>query len=130
MLESLSYTGIGGKRSAGFGRFEAVEGKMPESLRKKLTDTGKMSILLSTALPQKQQLEKVLEEATYTLIRRGGFIDSQNLKDGPKRKKDLYVFAPGSCFKTTFSGQLEEEETGGEHSVFRYEKALFLGVNL
>ena len=75
-------------------------------------------------------MEKVLEEATYTLIRRGGFIDSQNLKDGPKRKKDLYVFAPGSCFKTTFSGQVEEEETGGEHSVFRYEKALFLGVNL
>ena len=64
---------------------------MPESLRKKLTDTGKMNILLSTALPQKQQLEKVLEEATYTLIRRGGFIDSQNLKDGPKRKKDIYV---------------------------------------
>ena len=130
LLESLSYTGIGGKRSAGFGRFEAVERKMPESLRKKLTDTGKMNILLSTALPQKQQLEKVLEEATYTLIRRGGFIDSQNLKDGPKRKKDIYVFAPGSCFKTTFSGQVEEEETGGEHSVFRYEKALFLGVNL
>ena len=56
LLESLSYTGIGGKRSAGFGRFEAVEGKMPESLRKKLTDIGKMNILLSTALPQKQQL--------------------------------------------------------------------------
>ena len=43
---------------------------MPESLRKKLTDRGKMNILLSTALPQKQQLEKDLEEATYTLIRR------------------------------------------------------------
>ena len=28
------------------------------------------------------------------------------------------------------AGQVEEEETGGEHSVFRYEKALFLGVNL
>lgn len=97
MLESLSYTGIGGKRSAGFGRFKAVEGKMPESLRKKLTDTGKMNILLSTALPQKQQLEKVLEEATYTLIRRGGFIDSQNLKDGPKRKRYI-CFCSGFLF--------------------------------
>lgn len=74
--------------------------------------------------------DKNFERLHYTLIRRGGFIDSQNLKDGPKRKKDIYVFAPGSCFKTTFSGQVEEEETGGEHSVFRYEKALFLGVNL
>ena len=92
LLESLSYTGIGGKRSAGFGRFEAVEGKMPESLRKKLTDIGKMNILLSTALPQKQQLEKVLEEATYTLIRRGGFIDSQNLKRRTEKKKRYIMF--------------------------------------
>lgn len=130
LMESLSYTGIGGKRSAGFGRFEAMEGKMPDSLRSKLTDIGEMKVLLSTALPQKQQLETVLEGATYTLIRRGGFIDSQNLKNGPKRKKDLYVFAPGSCFKTAFSGQIQEEETGEAHPVFRYEKALFLGVNL
>lgn len=130
LLESLSYTGIGGKRSAGFGRFEPMEGKMPESLRNRLTITGKTNILLSTALPQNQELEKVLEEATYTLIRRGGFIDSQNWNGKPKRKKDVYVFAPGSCFKTIFSGQVEKEETGEAHSIFRYEKALFLGVNL
>ena len=57
------------------------------------------------------------------MIRSGEAALRQHLTQGD-------VFAPGSCFKTTFSGQVEEEETGGEHSVFRYEKALFLGVNL
>ena len=38
-----------------------------------------------------------------------------------KRKKDIYVFAPGSCFKTTFSGHVLARERvhcirAGEHS--------------
>ena len=56
------------------------------------------------------------------------------------RKKDRYVFAPGSCFfMGTFKGRLieEAEEFWNEydedyvtdsHPVYQYEKALFLGI--
>lgn len=129
LLESLSYTGLGGKKSAGFGRFEYRRKTVPKEMEQRLRNPGKVNLLLSTAMAEENLLEQALEGATYTLLRRGGFVASETYADQQMRKKERYVFAAGSCFQNTFSGTVTEEKNGGRHSVFRYEKALFLGVD-
>ena len=44
LLESLSYTGVGGKKSTGLGRFEYQESEISTNLEKKLQKAGKINI--------------------------------------------------------------------------------------
>lgn len=106
LLESLQYTGLGGKKSSGLGRFECRACELPEDM----------------------ELEEILKEASYMLLKRSGFVDSTDYAPQQMRKRDIYVFSPGSCFSRTFKGQIIEEKNGGMHSIFRYAKAFFVGV--
>lgn len=130
LLDSLSYTGIGGKKSAGLGRFDYCDYEVPEKLKNRLDVLGQKKMLLSTAMAGEEELTDALQGANYTLLRRGGFITSERYAPQQMRKKERYVFAAGSCFQNTFSGAVIEERNGGTHPIFRYEKALFLGVDL
>lgn len=130
LLGSLSYTGLGGKKSSGLGRFEYRECKIPESLTESLQKKGKINLLLSVALPEEEELDEVLNKANYNLIKRGGFVDSERYAEQQMRKQERFVFAPGACFEKTFTGTIKVDKKRGTHPVFRYEKALFLGVDL
>ena len=89
-----------------------------------LKKKSEKNILLSTALPEDEELEQVIKDSSYLLIKRSGFVDSSEYALQQMRKRDLYVFSSGSCFAHTFS----EERNGGKHPVFRYAKAFFMGV--
>ena len=128
LLESLSYTGIGGKKSSGMGKFEFRRGKPSEELEKRLQKKSSKNILISTALPMEQELEQALEGAAYLLEKRSGFVASSSYAPEWRKKKDLYVFSPGSCFVNRFAGDIYDVSDGGRHAVYRYAKALFLGV--
>lgn len=130
LMQSLSYSGIGGKRSSGLGHFESLEREVPEYLLKKLGKKGKRNMLLSTALPKDSELPDVLEDASYELIRRGGFVASETYAKQQMRKKDLYVFRSGSCFGRTFKGDVRDVSDFGSHSVYRYAKGMFMEVDL
>lgn len=130
LLESLSYTGIGGKKTTGLGKFIFKSAKMPEMLHAYLESKSKKKILLSTALPKDEELESALENASYQLEKRSGFIASSTYAEEWRKKKDLYVFAAGSCFDNTFEGDIYDVSDGGKHSVYRYAKPLFLGVSI
>ena len=130
LLESLSYTGIGGKKSTGLGRFECQESKIPTNLEKRLQRVEKMNILLSTAMATDRELEKILDCSYYSLLKRGGFIDSEKYAEQQMRKQERYVFTPGSCFSQVFKGTVITEKNHGTHPIYRYEKALFLGVDI
>lgn len=86
-----------------------------------------MHLLLSTALPEDEELEDILKGATYSLLKRSGFIDSQTYAAQQMRKSDIYVFSAGSCFVNTFKGKVIEERNGGTHPIFRYAKAFSWG---
>ena len=101
---------------------------MPNDIKKQLLQRSKENILLSTALPEDDELEDVLKNASYILMKRSGFIDSSVYASQQMRKRDIYVFSPGSCFTRTFKGRIIEEKNGGTHAVFRYAKAFFMGV--
>lgn len=128
LLEALSYTGIGGKKTSGMGKFEFRKGKPSQELDAKLREKSSKHMLISTALPMESELELALKGASYLLEKRSGFVASITYAPEWRKKKDLYVFASGSCFANRFSGDIYDVADGGRHAVYRYAKALFLGV--
>lgn len=85
-------------------------------------------MLLSTALPKNGELEAALDGATYLLERRSGFVASDRYADEWRKKRDLYVFASGSCFVNRFNGDVIDVSDGGGHGVYRYAKPVFIGI--
>ena len=128
LLESLSYAGIGGKKASGLGRYTFILGKDTKSLLDRLHKKEGRYLLLSTALPADSELEHVLENASYLLTKRSGFIASQNYADEWRRKKDLYVFQAGSCFTHPFLGDIYDVACGGAHPVYRYAMPVFMRI--
>lgn len=132
LLMSLELSGIGGKRSAGLGKFTLGYAKMPELFLSRL-HTGHRNtyqMALSVSMASESELETALEDAQYSIIRRSGFVASYTYAEGFRRKKDLYMFRAGSTFKHPFSGILQDVSSGGSHAVYRYGKPLFLEVAL
>lgn len=131
LLEQLSYSGLGGKRSSGFGRFSFSlkdAGSLGELVN--ANPSGRPSVLLSTSTPVDGELtDRLLQGARYRLVRRGGFVQSTAHAATPQKKRDLYLFAPGSMFNRRFNGDVfDVNATPGAHSVYRYARALWMEV--
>ncbi len=130
LLEAVSYRGIGGKRSSGLGRFELTMKNVPENMLKRLETKNHNSMTLSVSLPTEEELEEAIKEAQYKLVKRSGFVYSDNYAQEFLRKKDLYVFASGSCFSGQYKGDIYDVSEGGKHAVYRYAKPMFMGVDV
>ncbi len=128
LLEMLSYTGIGGKKSDGLGKFTLKHGTGTELLLNRLQKKTGRYMLLSSALPRDEELDAVLEGASYLLDKHSGFIFSDHYADEIRKKKDLYMFSAGSCFLRPFHGDIFDVSEGGRHPVYRYGKPFFLEV--
>lgn len=128
LFEALSYTGIGGEKSSGLGKFVLRTGKLSADYRRRLKDKTGKNMLLSVALPQQEEMEGALDEASYMLVKRSGFIDSQTFAPELRKKRDLYVMGSGSVVKYRFKGDVYDIAPAGKHPVYRYAKPLFLGV--
>lgn len=128
LLDQLSYAGIGGKRTSGYGRFEyAIE---PIDPREQIAARSARSVLLSTAIPRDDELtDELLAGARYRLVRKGGFVQSASHSASPQKKRDVYAFAPGSVFERRFEGDIVDvNATPGAHPVYRYARASWLEV--
>ena len=150
LLESLSYVGIGGKRASGKGKFSITAGILGEEIAEKIKLGGKGKeddlssarvdspikktkessyLLLSSAMAKTaEDLESILEDASYLLQKRSGFIYSESYAKEQRRKKDFYSFQTGSCFKKPFTGDVFDVSDGGNHPVYRYGKAVFMEI--
>lgn len=129
LLEGLSYSGIGGRRSSGLGRFELYNMKIDSVLEQRLTKQGKEYMTLSVSLPTDSELENVLENANYKMVKRSGFVSSYTYAGEYLRKRDLYVLGAGACVSTKFDGDVYDVASGGgRHPVYRYAKPMFLEV--
>jgi CRISPR-associated RAMP protein, csm4 family len=150
LLESLSYVGIGGKRASGKGKFSITTGALGEEIAEKIKLAGEVKeddlssarvdspikktkessyLLLSSAMAKAEEdLESILEDASYLLQKRSGFIYSESYAKEQRRKKDFYSFQAGSCFKKPFSGDIFDVSDGGNHPVYRYGKAVFMEI--
>lgn len=127
-LTGLSYSGIGGKRSAGLGRFELSVCDAPGILLNRLNADGEMYMLLACAFPADEELPASLDGAQYSVLRRGGFVSSFTYTDSCERKKDIFLFDSGSCFKSKFKGRIFDVSRGSGHPVYRYAVPMWLEV--
>lgn len=130
LLELLSYSGIGGKRSSGYGRFtfEVLdEAPLPLSGR---AHAGKRAMLLTSALPREDELtDDLLAGAKYHLVHKGGFVQSASHAPSPRKKRSMWLFAPGSVFERQFAGDVfDVNATPGAHPVYRYARAMWMEV--
>jgi CRISPR-associated protein Csm4 len=131
ILTELSLSGVGGKQSAGLGKFKVEEIPVPKELAELLeNEKAPWQILLGTALPKDEELEEALFGGWYALIRRGGFVRSDHYGDRQLKKRTIYMLAPGSCLKKRFTGGFFDLKGHGAHPVWRLGKTLFAGVNL
>lgn len=140
ILEQMRYSGLGGKRSSGYGRFDcSIERfETPYTLttmrdgecETRVSDTAPKHVLLSTALPAKDELtDELLEGSSYKVVRKGGFVQSGTHSVRPQKKRDLYPFAAGSLFARRFAGDVfDVNATPGAHPVYRYARAMWMEV--
>lgn len=125
---ALGLTGIGGKRKSGLGRFTWTEGTIPENFKIRFEAEGKRYMSLSCCLPDESEIEEALEDSQYMLVKRSGFVASEQYSDKMKKKKDFYVLQAGSCFSKKFDGCIADVSDGGNHAVYRYAKPFFVEV--
>lgn len=128
LFTALGFAGIGGKRSAGYGRFSLTKRAVPDILEKHLAGDYPQWVSLTAAIPKEEEMAKAVVGASGQMLKRSGFTASPSYSPTPMRKRDLYVYAAGSVFKNKFAGDVYDVADGGAHPVYRYAKPLFLGV--
>lgn len=130
LFKSLSYTRIGGKVSAGLGRFKIEEEKISKELEKRFdnAESSNVKMSLSVSLPKDEEMDCALENAFYRVEKRSGFVASEKYSDSLVKKRDLYVIQAGGCFEKVFEGSIVDVSISGAHPVYRYAKPLFMEV--
>ncbi|MDO5563598.1 MAG: type III-A CRISPR-associated RAMP protein Csm4, partial [Synergistaceae bacterium] len=135
----LGSGGIGGKVSSGYGKFTLAEDPymfdettdepdfQTRLLQRMLTEDAPSYMSLTTSLPRDDELDRAMDGCSYSIRRRGGFIQSATFGDTAK-KDTQYFFAAGSVFRKKYVGDIFSVAHGGSHPVYRYSRPIFLGV--
>ena len=134
----LGLSGIGGRTSAGYGRFHldgepiCLNTAEDASLRWMLQALERGTapyLLLTSSLPTGEEMDAALEGAAFQLARRGGFASTEWVET-PVKKQTQYFLTAGSVLQHTYQGELCDVGIGVPHPVYRYSKPLFMGVTL
>ena len=140
ILKSLSYSGLGGKRTSGYGQFEIIndfeleansriENKAICEFSKLLNIHSEYYLSLSAFYPKKNEIQK-LKTGYYTLIQRQGFVQSSTYSNTLLKKIPITMVNAGSCFKEKFIGDIIDVHKGGNHPVYRYGKPIMIGIDV
>ncbi|MCD8090353.1 MAG: type III-A CRISPR-associated RAMP protein Csm4 [Clostridiales bacterium] len=127
ILISLEYSGLGGKRASGYGRFTA-RAASAAGFENRLNGKSERYMSLSVSMAADNELEDVLTGASYKIIKRSGFVQSDTYSERQLKKRDLYVFAQGAVFTKRFQGDIFDVSQEGAHPVYRYEKPMLIGI--
>ncbi|MDD3840832.1 MAG: type III-A CRISPR-associated RAMP protein Csm4 [Clostridia bacterium] len=143
-IESLGLSGIGAKRSSGFGKFELYDDKWElynsvldsvysdeDILNNFLHADGDYYMNISNIAPTYEELKKFDKgNSYYKLIKRSGFVQSTSYAKHFVKRKQVVMFDSGSCFLDKLKGQVLDLSKEGNHPVYRYGKAIYIGVSL
>jgi CRISPR type III-A-associated RAMP protein Csm4 len=128
-LHLLGDNGIGTDRSVGNGHFTFT----PGSIELNVPESSNYQLNLSLYCPTRKELsEQALADASYSLLKRGGWVASpQNLDHSTLRKSTVYMFGEGSVFSTSEKPRgnivdIKPDYQGFNHPVWRDGTALFL----
>lgn len=126
LMMSLQFSGLGGKRSAGYGSFDLEIMDLPDEMSSRMqADQGDWQLLLATSLPRNAELEEAMNNAAYEIKKDSGFAYSESEQE-LLRKQDLYKFKAGSIFKSKYKGAIVDvRPTNFAHPVYNFAKGLF-----
>ena len=141
LIIQLGYSGIGGKRSSGYGKFELADDEIEMdaecgifdddiALASMLVETeADLQMNIAPVVPNSGDVEEI-KNGFYKLLRRSGFVASKNMEDNAKRES-IYMLAEGSCFKKRLDGNMVAFDVQGvNHKVYRNGLGMFVGVSL
>lgn len=128
MLGSLGFHGIGGKLSSGLGKFTKKSCELPSEVMERLSSETGRFVVLSTSLPQQKELDEAMEDASYLLEKRSGFVQSDTYADELVKKRDMYFLKSGSVVHHRYDGDIYNVGTKGRHPVWRYGKPVLMEV--
>lgn len=139
LLLSLGYSGIGGKRSSGYGKFELADDELELFDDGGVYDDDTAIALMLYNEKSKYQMclapvclcvdeIAVVKQGSYKLIKRSGFIASSAAKDNIKRNS-IYMLQEGSCFSERLRGQMLQQTVDGlAHDIYRDGIGMFVGL--
>lgn len=137
LVEVLGMSGIGGKTSSGYGRFtletfinEPFDAQTEWLYSALSRNDAKHNVLISASLPREDEMERAVEDASYLLVRRGGFARPDADSAAARKKQTQYFMSAGSVFERRYEGALYEVGRAESHAVYRYGRPMFLGVGL
>lgn len=134
LMRALGLSGIGGKVSSGYGKFTVDDeiylndpfDEQTAWLFRALCRDAPAYLLLTTALPDEEELERTMEDASYTLTRRGGFVSSDSFAPSGQKKREQFFLTAGSVVRRRFGGALYLAARQ-DHPAYRFSKPLLLG---
>ncbi|PGH21970.1 type III-A CRISPR-associated RAMP protein Csm4 [Fusobacterium polymorphum] len=144
ILESLSLTGIGGKKNSGFGQFiledpmffygedfSPIESESDAYINKALYSNEEKFLSLSSYSPKIEEIEKIKDsENYYQLIKRSGFVNSSLYSKQAEKRKQVYMLSSGSVLSFKPEGKMLDLNLYGKHSIYRMGKPIVLGVKI
>lgn len=132
VLKFLGEEGIGGERSSGAGQFKVESSELTDEWQKVVKfDKGNFHSLISLFW-EKLLSEDFLENSSYELLRRGGWISSSP-SGSQRRRKSVQMFAEGSVFQDQPKGQLANVtpdgfKTDNTHYIYRSGISMSLSI--
>ena len=141
LLVQLGMSGIGGKRSSGYGKFtvDLEKGKWElyndggiydddTAIALMLHDNqSKLQMCLAPVCPLVSEIATV-KTGAYKLLKRGGFISSPEMAENIKRDS-VYMLGEGSCFNKRLQGRLLEQSVDCvAHKLYRDGIGMFVGL--
>ena len=134
IMKSLSYSGLGGKRNLGYGGFkDNFDFDKDYSYIKDilLKTNSNCKMLLSLYSPYNEEIEELnLTDSYYSLLKRNGFVYSSSYSSSLLKRNSICMFKEGSCFKDDLNGEIKDVSNGGNHNVYKYGKALYIGIDV
>lgn len=141
ILDSLSLSGIGGKKTTGFGQFnfEIISLNLIDNfnsedikfIKTALEKEEKNYLIISSYAPLSEEIEKIKEKNNcYQLIKRSGFVNSSLYSKTFQKRKSIYMIASGAVLNFKPKGRLVDLKLNGAHSIYRLGKPIILGVSL
>ncbi len=132
LLMNVGLIGIGGERSSGYGKFNVKKIDEREDIytvyKELINSKSSKYMTISSCLPNEDEIEKVLKNATYNLIRVGGFVDNSYSDIKYIKKKSFYYISSGACFEDTFEGSIYNVSFDNEKPIYRYAKPFLISV--
>jgi CRISPR-associated protein Csm4 len=142
LMNSLGETGLGGKKTSGYGKFNLAEEayeigiendeyfgiyESDLALTEKLCAPHPGYLSISLLYPTEEDLENLSEADTYSIIERRGFVYSANYAEQFVKRQNSFALKRGSVFAHPLQGQILDLSITGNHPVYRYGKGFFIG---